>query len=112
MRNKFETGDRVRHTEYGEEGTVTRLDPPCRCYVRYDDGDSEEYNVWESSLEFINPKEVFLTRLQELLGTFDAVIGVCLDHTYSEEAMVLMNDKIVAAGRTITAENVFDYDKD
>lgn len=111
MKPKFEIGDRVIYKPLNYVGGINGINRDTNVYsILYDDG--EECCVHEDDLEFVNPKAAFLTRLQELLATFDAEIGVCLDYTATEEAMVLLNGKIVAAGRTITAENVFDYDTD
>lgn len=63
-------------------------------------------------VENVDVKTAFLTRLQELLATFDATIDVRLDYRAIENVVVLLDNDVVAMGRTITAENVFDYDKE
>lgn len=117
MKPKFEIGDKVIEKEpcFGGYGYVTSInhynDPDC-CVVKFANGDERVSYIEDFCVEDSEIKAAFLTRLQELLATFNAEIGVCLDYTATEEAMVLLNGKLVAAGRIITAENVFDYDKD
>lgn len=112
MKKKFEIGDRVRIKDTDVVGEVISTVKSANVYLVLLDKAHTSLPFPEHKLEFTNPKEAFLTRLQELLATFDAEIGVCLDYTATEEAMVLLNGKIVAAGRTITAENIIDYDND
>lgn len=87
-------------------------------------GDNEHY-VREEDIEFVDKKQAFLERLQELLVTFDAVVTISWNNGWQEEdAECPLIDLDVlfkggtgityddVLGRAITNENVFDYDKD
>lgn len=122
MKPKFELHDRVRHTDSGLVGMVISIDAYHNGYdVVYDNDDSEEYYVDEVDLEFENPKLTFLTRLQELLGTFDAKItGGCFDGYGDYLKCSLGQDESFDLGQksryddrpSVNADNVFDYEKD
>lgn len=121
MKPKFEIGDRVIYKPDNYVGTINGIDRDTDGYsILYDD--CEERYVHENDLEFVNPKIAFLTRLQELLATFDAEICANIgedDATNSDKPMmwIQIGDEVVNYERgldvcDITAENVFDYDKD
>lgn len=121
MKKKFDIGDRVIYKPQNYIGTINGIDRNTNGYfILYDDG--EECYVRENELEFVNPKAVFLTRLQELLATFDAEICAIVgedDATNSDKALMFIQigDSVVNYERglslcDITAENVFDYDKE
>lgn len=122
MKPKFEIGDRVRYIYNGVIGTVIGVDAYRNGYdVRYDDDDSEEYYVDEKDIEFENPKLTFLTRLQELLGTFDAKItgggfdgyGDYLKCSLGQDESFDLGQKSRYDDRpNVNADNVFDYEKD
>lgn len=72
-------------------------------------------------VEDVDVKTAFLTRLQELLATFDAKIHAWGDETYSTINIKIGDEKewyyshdidTHEDNLPITAENVFDYDKD
>lgn len=116
MKPKFEKGDRVIYKPSNYVGTINGIDRDTDGYsILYDDG--EEYYVHEDDLEFENPKLAFLTRLQELLATFDASIydyesyRLCIDLVGGEQLEWSWSGKKYAESQ-LTAENVFDYDKD
>ena len=117
MKPKFEIGDRVRYNEL--EGVIVGIDAESKRYsIQYDDDD--KYCVKEDWIEFANPRTAFLTRLQELLTTFDASIesGASgtepswIDIYFGKEHAMCFDPEDYCCGVTITAENVFDYDKD
>lgn len=122
MKPKFEIGDRVIYKPENYIGTVNGIDRDTNGYsILYDDG--EECYVHENELEFANPKAAFLTHLQELLATFDAEIVAIVgedDEDYKDKpkAFIQIGDEVVNYERDshafcdITAENIFDYDKD
>ncbi len=123
MKPKFEIGDRVRYIYNGVIGTVIGVDAYRNGYdVRYDDDDSEEYYVDEKDIEFENPKLTFLTRLQELLATFDAEIYAWGDEIYTTITLKIGDRQELYYSHgflethknnlPITADNVFDYEKD
>ena len=119
MKPKFEIGDRVIYKPDNYVGTIDGVDRDTDgYYILYDDG--EERYVHENDLEFVNPKIVFLTRLQELLATFDAKICSwaegCdtsgIDVYFGEQCVITFPINRTTECATITAENIFDYDKD
>lgn len=116
MKPKFEIGDRVIYKPANYVGTINGIDRDADGYsVLYDDG--EEYYVHEDELEFVNPKAAFLTRLQELLATFDASIydyeqyKLCIDLGCGEQLEWCWSDKPLYESK-LTAENIIDYDND
>lgn len=137
MKPKFEIGDHVRHISSGYHGVIVGLWDEGGYTVRYEEDDSEEYYVLADDIEFINPKTAFLTRLQELLAVFDSTITFGIDLQNESSGIVLQvgTDRIfypfkitettdmvnnfgigyclpTGGNYPITAENVFDYDKD
>lgn len=120
MKPKFEIGDRVIYKPDNYVGTINGIDLETDGYsILYDDG--EERYVHENDLEFVNPKIAFLTRLQELLATFDASIHAAGEGTDSATIDIYFNDKQLIYSEDwndnefvckITAENIVNYDKD
>ncbi len=117
MKPKFEIGDRVIYKPSNYVGTICGIDRYTSIYSILYDGDNEEYSVHENEIEFENPKAAFLTRLQELLTTFDASIydyeqyKLCIDLGCGEQIeWSWFNTPMTES--YLTAENVFDYDKD
>ena len=122
MKPKFEIDDRVIYKPTNSVGTVMEFYPEeCVYSIRFDyDEDSECFTI-ESNLEFENPKLAFLTRLQELLATFDAKIsgggydgyGDYLVCSIGQDPQFSLGQYSEYGDRpTVTAENVFDYDTD
>lgn len=115
MKSKFEIGDRVRYNNM--EGAVVGIDAQTHGYLVQCDNDDEEYYVGEAEIEFINPQLAFLTRLQELLATFDATIydyeqyKLCIDLGGGEQMGWYWGNKPMNKSR-LAADNVFDYDTD
>lgn len=119
MKPKFEIGDRVIYKPQNYVGTINGIDRDTDGYcVLYDDG--EEYYVHEDDLEFTNPKATFLTRLQELLATFDAEIGVHISSTIEgmpEGVMLTIygtepETRLFYNMPLVKDKDIFDYDKD
>lgn len=116
MKPKFEIGDQIRHTITGFIGTIVEVDTGSAdgYYVVYNYDDTDTYYVHESDIEFENPKVIFLTRLQELLATFDATIydyeqyRLCIDLGDGEQMGWSWDDKPMNQCR-LGADNVFDY---
>ena len=115
MKPKFEIGDRVRYNEL--EAVVVGVDAESKRYsIQYED-DDDKYCVKEDWIEFANPRAAFLTRLQELLATFDASIygsapyKLCIDLGDGEQLEWHWGNKPTNECM-LTAENVFSYDKD
>lgn len=121
MKPKFEIGDRVIYKPCKLCGSVINsFRTTGICAVTFDE-DGSSHHIHGNDLEFENPKTAFLTRLQELLATFDATIesGASgsepswIDIYFGKEhAMVFDSDNSNYGSASITAENVFDYDKD
>ena len=116
MKPKFEIGDRVIYKPDNYVGTINGIDRDTDGYsILYDDG--EERYVHENDLEFANPRAAFLTRLQELLATFDASIydyeqyKLCIDLGCGEQLEWYWGNKPTNECM-LTAENVFSYDKE
>lgn len=112
---KFEIGDRVRCKDV--VGTVVRVHPSTNNYLVRFDGTKAALIMAEYKLGFENPKLAFLTRLQELLATFDATIcdyeqyKLCIDLGDGEQMEWYWGDKPMDKSR-LAADNVFDYDTD
>lgn len=123
MKPKFELGDRVIYIPSNYVGTIVDIDRYTDgYYIRYDDDDHEDYHVHENDLEFADSKATFLTRLQELLATFNAEIVAIIgeddtDYEDKPKLFISIGDVNVDYERDnhafcdINAENVFDYDK-
>lgn len=120
MKPRFEIGDRVIYKPQNYVGTICGL---CQCsniYTILCDDDGNRYSVLEEDIEFENPNMAFLTRLQELLASFDAKICSwaegCdtsgIDVYFGEQCVIAFPINRTTECTTITAENVFDYDKD
>lgn len=118
MKPKIEMGDRVIYKPCNLAGSViNRYRTTGMCAVVLDEDGISHY-IHENDLEFENPKLTFLTRLQELLATFDAEIigsGEGTDNAWvdiyigGEWVVGAEPDEYCAAN--LTAKNIFDYDK-
>lgn len=117
MKPKFEIGDRVIYKPCKLKGSVInryRITGICTVVL---DEDGISHYINENDLEFENPKFTFLTRLQELLATFDATIydyeqyKLCIDLGDGEQMEWYWGDKPMDKSR-LAADNVFDYDND
>lgn len=125
MKPKFEIGDRVRIKDTDVTGEIINVAKFEGVYLVLLDEVHTSLSFPEHKLEFTNPKAAFLTRLQELLATFDAAINVGWNNGWQADdaEYPLIDMEIVfkdgtglcydnVLDRTITAETVFDYDKD
>lgn len=121
MKPGFEIGDRVHHIDSDYHGVIVGKWQENGYTVRYDEDDSDEYYVLGDDIEFENPKLAFLTRLQELLATFDAKIsgggydgyGDYLSCTIGTANRFELGEYSEYGDRpTVTADNIFSYDKD
>lgn len=118
MKPKFEIGDRVIYKPDNYVGTINGIDRDTDGYsILYDDG--EERYVHENDLGFANPRAAFLTRLQELLATFDARIEGTGEGTDNAWVDIYIGEERVAGAEPneycaakLTAENVFYCDND
>lgn len=125
MKPRFEIGDKVIEKEpcFGGYGYVTSInhynDPDCYV-VKFANGDERVSYIEDFCVEDSEIKTAFLTRLQELLATFDAKICSCaegcdtswIDVYSGEQCVIAFPINRTTECTTITAENVFDYDKD
>lgn len=126
MKPKFEIGDRVIEKEpcFGGYGYVTSInhynDPDCYV-VKFANGDERVSYIEDFCVEDSEIKAAFLTRLQELLATFDASIEAAGEGTDSATIDIYFNDKQLIYSEDwndnefvckITAENIVNYDKD
>lgn len=120
MKPRFEIGDRVIYKSCKLCGSViSSFHTAGICAVTFDE-DGLSRHVHENDLEFENPKTAFLSRLQELLASFDAKICSwaegCdtsgIDVYFGEQCVIAFPINRTTECTTITAENVFDYDKD
>lgn len=122
MKPKFEIGDRVCYKPSDNVGTICGV---CQCtniYTIRFDNDGEKYSALECDIEFETPKLTFLTRLQELLATFDAKIYAWGDEIYTTITLKIGDRQELYYSHgflethknnlPITADNVFDYEKD
>lgn len=125
MKPRFEIGDKVIEKEpcFGGYGYVTSInhynDPDCYV-VKFANGDERVSYIEDFCVEDSDIKAAFLTRLQELLATFDAEIGV---HSSSNiEGMpggvmltiygVYPEIRMFYNMPLVKSDDVFDYDKD
>lgn len=120
MKPKFEIGDRVRIKDTDVTGEIINVAKFEGVYLVLLDEVHTSLSFPEHKLEFTNPKAAFLTRLQELLASFDAKICSCaegcdtswIDVYFGEQCVIAFPINRTTECTTITAENVFDYDKD
>lgn len=117
MKPKFEIGDRVRIKDKNAAGEIINVTKSNDVYLVRFDGSKTSFIFPEYKLAFENPKLAFLTRLQELLATFDATIydyeqyKLCIDLGDGEQLEWYWGDKPMDKSR-LAADNVFDYDTD
>lgn len=122
MKTKIEIGNFARRKS---DGKIVKVALAKYGWIAYDENVLTAKSCPMEELEPCDPKTAFLTRLQELLAAFDAVINVGWNEGWqaddAEYPLIDMNvvfkdgtgicyDNVL--DRTITAENVFDYDKD
>lgn len=120
MEKKFEIGDRIIYKPANYVGTISGINREKDGYIILYDDEEEYYYVHYDDLEFENPKQTFLTRLQELLAAFDAKIESVaqgseeswIDIYFSKEHIISFISGEGCYGVAITAENVFDYIKE
>lgn len=109
---KYRIGDRIRDIDTGWLGTVIgdNYGGKWKLLVAYDDNEEikgdNEYYVREEDIEFVDKRQAFLDRLQELLRDFDARIEVRIDCFAKEIAVVTLGDDVAVAGYTINADNI------
>lgn len=117
MKPKFKIDDRVIYKPCKLNGSViNRYRTTGICAVVLDEDGISHY-INENDLEFEDPKLAFLTRLQELLATFDAYI-----YTDKMDALYIgIGDDIHLKwifrgkginGAMLTSERVFNHDND
>lgn len=117
MKPKFEKGDRVRIKDTDVTGEIINVARFAGVYLVLLDEVHTSLSFPEHKLEFENPKLAFLTRLQELLATFDATIydyeqyKLCIDLGDGEQMEWFWGNKPINQSH-LAAENVFDYDTD
>ena len=125
MKPKFEIGDKVIEKEpcFGGYGYVKYInhynDPDCYV-VKFANGDERVSYIEDFCVEDSEIKTAFLTRLQELLATFDAEIGVHTSSTIEgmPEGVMLTIYGVYPEIRMfynmplVKSDDVFDYDKD
>lgn len=120
MKPKFEIGDRVIYKPCKTVGSVINMFRTTGIYAVAFDEERTSRHIHENELEFENPKLAFLTRLQELLATFDARIAAAGEGTdsatidiYSGNDLIYFedwdDDEFICK---ITAENIFKHDND
>ena len=123
MKPKFEIGDRVRIKDTDVTGEIINVAKFGGYYLVLSNVDHTILSFPEPKLEFTHPKAAFLTRLQELLATFDAAINVGWNNGWQAddaEYPLIDMDIVFKDGtglcydnvldRTITAETIFDYE--
>lgn len=122
MKPKFKIGDKVIEKEpcfggYGYVTSVNHYNNPDCYVVKFANGDERVSYIEDFCVENSEIKAAFLTRLQELLATFDASIydyeqyKLCIDLGCDEQIEWSWDGKSMKESY-LTAENVFDYDKD
>lgn len=124
MKPRFEIGDKVIEKEpcFGGYGYVTSInhynDPDCYV-VKFANGDERVSYIEDFCVEDLEIKAAFLTRLKELLATFDASIEAAGEGTDSATIDIYFNDKQLIYSEDwndndfickITAENIVSYD--
>lgn len=115
MSNKYRVGDRIRDIDTGWIGTVIgdKYGGKWNYLVAYDEngeikGDNEYY-VREEDVEFVDKKQAFLERLQELLRDFDAEINI---HGYGYLYAKSGNECIFFGHERLTSDNIINDDKE
>ena len=126
MKPKFEIGDKVIEKEpcfggYGYVMSVNHYNNPDCYVVKFANGEERVSYIEDFCVEDSEIKTAFLTRLQELLATFDASIEAAGEGTDSATIDIYFNDKQLIYSEDwndnefvckITAENIVNYDKD
>lgn len=120
MKPKFEIGDRVRIKDTDVTGEIINVAKFEGVYLVLLDEVHTSLSFPEHKLEFANPKAAFLTRLQELLATFDAEIGVHISSTIEgmpEGVMLTLygtepETRLFYNMPLVKDKDIFDYDKD
>lgn len=114
MKPKFEIGNFARRKS---DGKIVKVALAKYGWIAYDENVLTAKSCPMEELEPCGPKTAFLTRLQELLATFDATIydyeqyKLCIDLGCGEQLEWCWSGKTYAESQ-LTAKNVFDYDKD
>lgn len=125
MKPRFEIGDKVIEKEpcfggYGYVMSINHYNDPDYYVVKFANGDERVSYIEDFYVEDSEIKMAFLTRLQELLATFDAKISGGGDGYGNYMACCIGNGKSFSLGEedefgimsTVTAQNIFNHDKD
>lgn len=114
MKTKIEIGSFARRKS---DGKIVKVALAKYGWIAYDENVLTAKSCPMEELEPCDPKTAFLTRLQELLATFDATIydyeqyKLCIDLGDGEQMEWYWGDKPMDKSR-LAADNVFDYDND
>ena len=131
---EIKVGDRVRFKKFcinyddevrvaeGDYGEVVSVDKDRICV---DLDEPQSISVWVTDVELaepIDPKTAFLNELSELLRKYDAKIRWSIGLTYEDRTRSSANIEVHTpnfdhyfsgeTGVTLTADNVFNYDKE
>lgn len=120
MKTKIEIGSFARRKS---DGKIVKVALAKYGWIAYDENVLTAKSCPMEELEPCDPKTAFLTRLQELLATFDASIEAAGEGTDSATIDIYFNNKnkqlIYSEDWNdnefickITAENIVNYDKD
>lgn len=124
MKPKFEIGDKVIEKEpcfggYGYVTSVNHYNNPDCYVVKFANGEERVSYIEDFCVEDSEIKTAFLTRLQELLATFDARIEGTGEGTDNAWVDIYIGEERVAGAEPneycaakLTAENVFYCDND
>lgn len=128
MEKEFNIGDRVMCTDNGKLGVVTEIDNDgFGCVVLFDDG--EDTWIGCDMLELseeppYDPKTAFLSDLADVLRKHNAVINVGWNDYFDTDKSPRIDMDIMfkdgnegicfedVLGKTLTADNIMDYDKE
>lgn len=118
---KFNAGDKIRHKNSGDVGTIVSGDDVNGYSVHYPCDDEEHY-VRKDEIEFVDAKSVFLSRLQSLLREFDAEIDIDSDDYGEKNLYFNVGDEEIQLYYAssiskniefpITASSIMDYIKE
>lgn len=121
MDKKFEIGDRVRSKFYGVVGTIMEIDTDG--YILKPDTDDDMW-IADTDVEPYDPKTAFLSDLAAVLRKHNAVINVGWNDYFDTDKSPRIDMDIMFAdsnkgicledvlGKSLTADNIMDYDKE